>query len=104
MLINKKTDNDLDIIIMKALTGKEFMTIYKNDLKYVCKKLIDIFTSGGKILICGNGGSAADADHIAAEYIKDFKIKRKRRDFNILQQNDVCSRLQPVSYTHLELM
>jgi D-sedoheptulose 7-phosphate isomerase len=32
---------------------------------------------GGKVLICGNGGSAADAQHIAAELVGKFKKERK---------------------------
>ena len=32
--------------------------------------------SGGKILICGNGGSASDSEHIAGELLKEFYIKR----------------------------
>ena len=32
---------------------------------------------GGKLLICGNGGSAADAEHIAGELMKGFKLPRK---------------------------
>src|ERR1041385_307777 len=31
--------------------------------------LIESFRSGGKVLICGNGGSAADAQHMAAELV-----------------------------------
>ena len=34
------------------------------------------FKSGGKILLCGNGGSAADADHWAGELLKGFGQKR----------------------------
>lgn len=34
------------------------------------------FTSGGKLLLCGNGGSAADADHWAGELLKGFGQKR----------------------------
>ena len=33
--------------------------------------------AGGKILLCGNGGSAADAQHIAAEYVGRFKRERR---------------------------
>lgn len=33
-------------------------------------------TSGGKILVCGNGGSASDADHIVGELMKSFVKKR----------------------------
>lgn len=36
----------------------------------------DAYKQGGKLLICGNGGSAADADHIAGELLKGFKSRR----------------------------
>ena len=34
------------------------------------------YTDGGKLLICGNGGSAADAEHIVGELMKGFKSPR----------------------------
>lgn len=34
------------------------------------------FKSGGKLLIAGNGGSAADAQHLAAEFVNRFEIER----------------------------
>lgn len=40
------------------------------------QKLAEVVTSGGKILICGNGGSAADAQHFAAEVIGRLMIDR----------------------------
>ena len=38
--------------------------------------LRDCFQSGGKLLLCGNGGSAADAEHWAGELLKGFGQKR----------------------------
>jgi len=38
---------------------------------------IDCLKSGGKILLFGNGGSAADAQHLAAELIGRYKVERK---------------------------
>jgi D-sedoheptulose 7-phosphate isomerase len=38
---------------------------------------IDSIKNGGKILLFGNGGSAADAQHIAAELVGRYKVKRK---------------------------
>lgn len=35
------------------------------------------FDSGGKVLLCGNGGSNADCDHIAAELMKAFLLPRR---------------------------
>jgi len=38
--------------------------------------LVDTLRGGGKILSCGNGGSAADAQHFAAELVNRFEIER----------------------------
>jgi D-sedoheptulose 7-phosphate isomerase len=38
--------------------------------------LADALKSGGKVLACGNGGSAADAQHFAAELINRFEVER----------------------------
>ena len=45
-------------------------------LEQARKLLIDTFAQGGKVLLCGNGGSAADCDHIAGELLKGFACKR----------------------------
>ena len=39
--------------------------------------LIRCFEAGGKVLICGNGGSAAEAQHFAAEFINKLYVLRK---------------------------
>lgn len=38
--------------------------------------LIEAFSSGRKLLTCGNGGSAADSEHIVGELMKSFRFKR----------------------------
>ncbi len=40
------------------------------------KMIIDCYKNGGKVILIGNGGSAADAQHIAAEFIGRFKLER----------------------------
>lgn len=35
------------------------------------------YSSEGKLLVCGNGGSASDSEHIVGELMKEFKLKRK---------------------------
>ena len=48
---------------------------------YASYKLIeDSYKKGGKLLIAGNGGSAADAEHIVGELMKGFKLPRKVED------------------------
>ena len=39
--------------------------------------IVKAFKTGNKIILCGNGGSAADAQHIAAEFVGRFKTERK---------------------------
>ena len=41
------------------------------------KIIIDVLRNDGKLIIFGNGGSAADAQHIAAEFIGRFYMDRK---------------------------
>ena len=46
------------------------------DLQLAFETLQTTFKSGGKLLLCGNGGSAADCEHIAAELINKFERLR----------------------------
>jgi D-sedoheptulose 7-phosphate isomerase len=51
----------------------------KNNIPLILRgadMLVTCITSGYKILIFGNGGSAADAQHIAAEFVNRFQIER----------------------------
>lgn len=41
------------------------------------KMILDTFAAGKKVLVCGNGGSAADAQHIAAEFVGRYEKERK---------------------------
>ena len=43
----------------------------------VAKSIFEKIQSGGSILLCGNGGSASDSQHIAAEFVNRFKYDRK---------------------------
>ncbi len=47
------------------------------NIEKCAQKIIDSIKSGGKILIFGNGGSAADAQHFAAELVGRYKMERK---------------------------
>lgn len=42
----------------------------------VAEALTALYRRGGKLLVCGNGGSGADAEHIVGELMKEFYIKR----------------------------
>ena len=47
------------------------------DIEKAAKICIHSLKNGGKILIFGNGGSASDAQHIAAELVSRYKAERK---------------------------
>ena len=57
--------------------------------------LLACYKGGGKVLTCGNGGSAADAEHIVGELLKKF---RKHRDID----SGVAARLPPELVAKLE--
>jgi D-sedoheptulose 7-phosphate isomerase len=42
----------------------------------ISNRIVDCLKAGGKVLWCGNGGSAADAQHLAAELVGRFKKER----------------------------
>ena len=48
-----------------------------NELVEVVELVSETFKNGQKVLLCGNGGSAADAQHIAAEWVTRYKGERK---------------------------
>ena len=50
---------------------------YKENMIKVVKVINKCLKSGHKVLICGNGGSAADSQHFAAELVGRFKLERK---------------------------
>lgn len=47
-----------------------------NNIETVVNQIINAFNSGNKVLFCGNGGSAADAQHLAAEFSGRFYTDR----------------------------
>ena len=49
----------------------------KDDIVAAYLLLEESYKNGGKLLVAGNGGSAADAEHIVGELMKGFKLPRK---------------------------
>lgn len=48
----------------------------KEDIIKAYSLLETSYTEGNKLLVCGNGGSASDSEHIVGELMKEFKLKR----------------------------
>jgi D-sedoheptulose 7-phosphate isomerase len=67
-------------IIQESIVTKQ-LVLQNDELLSTVEKIIDVITkafiSGNRIYFCGNGGSAADAQHLAAEFSGRFYIDRK---------------------------
>jgi len=64
-------------ILKDSLKVKErFIKENVSDLILLAEKIVLAFTNDRKLLICGNGGSAADAQHLAAEFVNRFELER----------------------------
>lgn len=53
------------------------LSAVKKEISEAYQILESCYTKGGKLLVAGNGGSAADAEHIVGELMKGFKLPRK---------------------------
>jgi D-sedoheptulose 7-phosphate isomerase len=74
-------DPKLEEIIEKIFTEslrvqKAFIRENLSNLALLAEKFAGTFTSERKLLLCGNGGSAADAQHIAAEFVNRYSLER----------------------------
>lgn len=65
--------NEIEILVKRYPE----LLVAKDDILKAYKVLRDCYSFGGKLLIAGNGGSAADAEHIVGELMKGFKLPRK---------------------------
>lgn len=55
----------------------------RDSIEKALDMLTDTYKNGGKVLVCGNGGSAADSEHIVGELMKGFLSKREVTDERI---------------------
>jgi len=53
------------------------LTVCKESMINAVKMMCETYYNGGKILVCGNGGSCADSEHIVGELMKSFTLARK---------------------------
>lgn len=66
----------------------------EKDIKEAVEAICDMHQKGGKLLLCGNGGSAADCEHISGELMKGFLLDRKANAENYTEAKDIIALLQ----------
>ncbi|MBF1801806.1 SIS domain-containing protein [Alloalcanivorax profundimaris] len=69
-------ESDFDQAICQHLQALDSVVAIKNHCVAVSKKLIEVVDAGGTIYWCGNGGSAADCQHYAAELMVRYRLDR----------------------------
>lgn len=74
------TDKARSIVLEHATEGAKIREAYFRDhadkVVDVARRIAVCMARGGKLLIAGNGGSAADAQHVAAEFVNRFLMER----------------------------
>jgi len=62
--------------LQQLLNRQPNLKYLKFAIEKAAESIIECYNKGGKVLVCGNGGSSSDADHIVGELMKSFEIKR----------------------------
>jgi D-sedoheptulose 7-phosphate isomerase len=69
--------NTAQRIIEESIAVKRLLLTQTTEIEKAAKIVVDSLKKGGKIYLFGNGGSAADSQHIAAELVGKFEKHRK---------------------------
>ena len=64
-------------LVQSIMVKEAFARESTDKIVTLAEHIIETFNDGGKLLIFGNGGSAADAQHMAAELVNRFLINRR---------------------------
>lgn len=70
------------------------LDVCKNSIIEIINAICSMHNNGGKLLICGNGGSAADCEHISGELLKGFLLERKPDTSKYNGAEHIISKLQ----------
>ena len=73
----RKLDTRLMKYINLLVERYPSLDFVKDDIVAAYLLMEETYENGGKLLVAGNGGSAADAEHIVGELMKGFKLSRK---------------------------
>ena len=76
--------HSLENTIIESIDLHKKIFHISSDINKVIKKIYKKIKKGGKIYICGNGGSAADAQHLAAEFLIRLRPTFNRRALPVI--------------------
>ncbi|MGM0440929.1 MAG: D-sedoheptulose-7-phosphate isomerase [Elusimicrobiota bacterium] len=88
-------ENDIKSYIGKAASKIQALKTEIPEIEKAAQKIISTYQAGGKVIIFGNGGSAADSQHIATELV--VKFRKKRNPFPAIALTTNTSELTAIS-------
>lgn len=74
----------------------------ESEIKRAIEAIIACYEKGGKLLLCGNGGSCADCDHIVGELMKGFLKKRPLDESKKAEMREKCAELDDATLSKLQ--
>jgi D-sedoheptulose 7-phosphate isomerase len=77
-------DADLKKVLKQKIELDKNIISLNKEINLTIKKIFNVIKNGGKIFICGNGGSAADAQHLSAEFLVRLRPDKNRRPFPVI--------------------
>jgi len=73
-----KKSGEIKRILNESISvSKAIIESRMQEIESIAQLVVRAYSAGGKVLLLGNGGSAADAQHIAAELVGKFALKRR---------------------------
>lgn len=75
---------NLSKTIQDSIIAKKSLLLIQDKINFAIKIIFKKLSIGGKILLCGNGGSAADAQHLAAEFLVRLNPKINRHPISAM--------------------
>ena len=78
------------------------LALCKDDILTAYTTLCEAYTKECKLLVCGNGGSASDCEHIVGELMKEFKLKREVYKEQAANMKQIDEQLGSVLANHLQ--
>jgi len=93
--LEDKFENLIYLEIQEHIKISSELNKYSHNIKLLVEEIINCFRNKGKLMICGNGGSAADAQHLSSEIVGRYESDRK--GYPAISLSTDCSALTAIS-------
>lgn len=78
------------------------LEVCRENMEKGVEMMCETYRAGGKILVCGNGGSCADSEHIVGELMKSFVLPRKMPDSDVTKFQNALGEEAEMFNTYLQ--